>query len=250
MALTPVTEAPATAKTCFVVSPIGAEGSAERSRADWLFHLVISEVLSAHGYAVERADHITQPGLIDIQIIQRLRTADLVIADLTGFNPNVFYEIGIRHCIPNKAVIHMYDGDVRLPFDVQTFRAIPYRISHPKELEKARNDLEAQVKETEAADFQPVTPFQIAIDFEEFTKSGETLKEEITTMVLALANRVSTLEAIVSTPRPAASQTLARARVLAERVGTLLDESNIGVGPMHPEYSPFASSTSSSSLPQ
>ena len=46
---------------------------------------------------VKRADEDPRPGLIDAQMIKDLLVADLVIADLSGVNPNAFYEIGIRH---------------------------------------------------------------------------------------------------------------------------------------------------------
>ena len=48
-------------------------------------------------YQVKRADHDPRPGLIDSQLINDLLNAELVIADLSFVNPNVFYEIGIRH---------------------------------------------------------------------------------------------------------------------------------------------------------
>jgi len=69
-----------------------------------------------------RADQISSPGMIDAQIIRHLIDADLVIADLSGLNPNAFYEIGIRHMVA-KPIIHMQlDGEV-IPFDVMLYRA-------------------------------------------------------------------------------------------------------------------------------
>jgi hypothetical protein len=64
---------------------------------------IIDPVIGKHGYApAVRADHITQQGTINVQVFQHLWNDELVIADLTGdkqnvFNPNVFYELAIRH---------------------------------------------------------------------------------------------------------------------------------------------------------
>ncbi|HET6157752.1 MAG TPA: hypothetical protein VFE34_05370 [Dongiaceae bacterium] len=180
-------------RTCFVIGPIGAEGSAERKRADWLFHLVIEPALSKRAYDVKRADHLSQPGLIDVQIIQQLQAADLVIADLSEFNPNVFYEIGIRHCF-GKPIIHMYSGSARIPFDVSTYRAITYSLDHPKDMEAARAALDAQVVETEADGYRSLTPVQFTLDFAAFKKSDADLKEEMLATVMQLSARVTALE--------------------------------------------------------
>ena len=85
-------------KLCFVVGPIGADGSPERIHADWLLDGIIQPVMAEYReFKIERADQMTQPGMIDAQVINALLNADLVIADLSTLNPNAFYEIGIRH---------------------------------------------------------------------------------------------------------------------------------------------------------
>src|SRR4029077_4166673 len=86
-------------KTCFVVGPIGDAGSPTRGHADWLLDEIIQPVFAEHfkDFEVIRSDKIAQPGMIDSEVINHLLDADLVIADLTFQNPNVFYEMGIRH---------------------------------------------------------------------------------------------------------------------------------------------------------
>jgi hypothetical protein len=97
----------AVTKLCFVVGPIGSEDGEERIHADWLLEGIIQPVLADFSeFTVERADKDPRPGLIDAQLIERLLMADLVIADLSFLNPNVFYEIGIRH-MTQKPIIHM-----------------------------------------------------------------------------------------------------------------------------------------------
>ena len=60
-------------------------------------------------------------GLITKAIIEQIITADLVIADLTGNNPNVFYELAIRHSY-RKPTIQIVKGEIDIPFDVANMR--------------------------------------------------------------------------------------------------------------------------------
>ena len=57
------------------------------------------------------------------QILRRLRDAELVVADLTGRNPNVFYELGIRHMI-GKPAVQIIEDNEHIPFDVAQLRTI------------------------------------------------------------------------------------------------------------------------------
>jgi hypothetical protein len=75
------------------------------------------------GYFVKRADDDAEPGSITSAVINDLINADLVIADLTGFNPNAFYELGIRHAL-KKPAIHIIAQFVKLPFDNAEQRTI------------------------------------------------------------------------------------------------------------------------------
>src|SRR2546429_1032489 len=96
-------------KTCFVVGPIGDEGTPTRERADALLEFIVKRVLEAPPFdmAVRRADEIQKPGLITQQVIERVVNADLVAADLTDHNPNAFYELALRH-VTRKPVVQWY----------------------------------------------------------------------------------------------------------------------------------------------
>lgn len=132
---------------CFVVSPIGSEGSEVRNHADWLLLEIIEPTLKQFdNFEVIRSDKISAPGLIDTQVIRYLLESKIVIADLSMLNPNVFYEIGIRH-MKQLPIIHMQrDGD-DIPFDVSLYRAIKFKMEHPNDLTKARSSLNNAIKE-------------------------------------------------------------------------------------------------------
>jgi hypothetical protein len=88
-------------KLCFVIGPIGAHKSDIRAEADKLLKLIIKRTFRTHfnDYKVVRADEISQPGMVDSQVISSVIDADLVIADLSTKNANAFYELGIRHLL-------------------------------------------------------------------------------------------------------------------------------------------------------
>lgn len=101
------------------------------------------------GYEAVRADEIAEPGSITTQIMQRIFDDDLVIADLTDHNPNVFYELSVRHAIGRPFVQIITEGQ-DIPFDVQGMRLIFYDLTKPASVHKAKADIIGQVKAWES----------------------------------------------------------------------------------------------------
>jgi hypothetical protein len=140
-------------KTCFFISPIGSPDSAERAASDKLLKFIIEPVLKRCGFdRPVRADHITQPGVITSQVFTKLWIDDLVVADLTGSNPNVFYELAVRH-IARKPCVHMIRKGERLPFDVAPNRTVFFDFDIEEadraqtELDKSMNPVEVGITE-------------------------------------------------------------------------------------------------------
>jgi hypothetical protein len=181
-------------KLCFVVGPIGAEDTDTRIHADWLLEEIIQPVMAEFtDFEVKRADQDHRPGLIDAQLINDLLTAELVIADLSGLNPNAFYEIGIRH-MAQKPVIHMQLAAESIPFDVSLYRAIKFSRARPRDLRTAKEVLKAQVQAVLADGYQienPVTNARGRIKLDEHATSGQKL---IMDDLEALAERVEMVE--------------------------------------------------------
>lgn len=88
---------------------------------------VVRRTLEANEWEVVRADRIARPRRITDAIVQAILSSDLVVADLTGENPNVFYELGLAHAAGCDAVLLTQDRSI--PFDVKVERAIMYRAS-------------------------------------------------------------------------------------------------------------------------
>jgi gamma-glutamylcyclotransferase (GGCT)/AIG2-like uncharacterized protein YtfP len=148
-------------KVCFIISPFGTEGSATRAKADELLAYVFRPAAQECGYEVIRGDELPRPGLITPQLIDSLLHAELVIADLTGQNPNVIYELGLRHA-SGRPVIQVTAGDDPLPFDIKDFRTI--QISFPgetlgaKPAEEARTAVVRQMQALELPDSSGSNP--------------------------------------------------------------------------------------------
>jgi hypothetical protein len=116
-------QAPAYEKTCFVIGPISQEGSEQRKHSDMVLETLVARALEGESLVVIRADRIGDPGMISGQVINYLLRSKLVIADLSFHNPNVFYELAIRHMV-GLPTIHVIRGEDVIPFDVKDFRTI------------------------------------------------------------------------------------------------------------------------------
>ncbi|NQN32894.1 hypothetical protein HO915_09420 [Streptococcus suis] len=112
-------------KTCFVVTAIGQAGSQERIHADKVLTYLIEPVCSELNIQVIRVDRETTNGDINESILNHLKNDDLVIADLTGYNANAFYEFGYRQAL-GLPVVPIIKHDQRLPFDVISKRTVFY----------------------------------------------------------------------------------------------------------------------------
>jgi hypothetical protein len=134
-------------KTCFFISRIGAAQSAEREFSDKLLTYILNPVLQRLGYETLRGDQISIPGTINTQVFEYLRKADLVVADLTGRNPNVFYELAVRHMV-NKPFVQVIHNDEQLPFDVAAERTVRFGFD-VADAARAQAEFESMVRATE-----------------------------------------------------------------------------------------------------
>lgn len=190
----PVPQTPPARPICFVISPIGAVGSPDRINADhFLKHLVLKcPAINKYGYDVKRSDHISEPGRITTQIINMVALADLVIADLTGLNPNVFYELALRHASRKPLITCVMNGTT-LPFDLRDFRTIHYSF-HVDEAEQAIGQLDAQIDTVNAPNYRAPDPIGEAIQTLALTSSQDPTEKVLGQLLQTMRQMASRLE--------------------------------------------------------
>ena len=118
---------------CFIVMPFSLEWSND-------VHRVLSEACKALSVHPVRGDDVFTPTDIIVDIWHGINGADFVIADITGRNPNVLYELGIAHTLA-KPVLIISRNAADIPIDLSTRRVIVYGQSH----DNWRGDLETKV---------------------------------------------------------------------------------------------------------
>lgn len=131
-------------KTCFVICPLGEPKSPVRGRSNDVLDQIIRPVMTALGYSVNRADLTPDQTTIPDLISRHIFDDDMIIADLTDCNPNVFYELGKRHAWGGRCV-HLTNDISKLPFDVRHHRVISYDLKDPEALDEARKQLRIAV---------------------------------------------------------------------------------------------------------
>jgi len=190
------------AKTCFVISPIGGDESQTRKWADQTIKHLIGPAAEKHGFVVMRADQEDRAGIITTHIIQRLVGSELVIADLTGRNPNVFYELAVRH-VTRKPLVQIIRAEEDIPFDVQGMRTVKFELNDPDILEQARDALERQVAAV-LEEGEMETPISQAVGQQLALESGDPRQVELA----ELSKSVQALTAEVRASSASRSQTV------------------------------------------
>ncbi len=115
----------------FVAMPFGIKRDSEGNTIDFnrVYAELVRPALESAGLDAFRADEEQQAGDIRSDMFQELLIADLVVADLTLPNPNVWYELGVRHALRARGVVIICGGQVTTAFDLYTDRKLRYAIA-------------------------------------------------------------------------------------------------------------------------
>ncbi|GFZ80882.1 hypothetical protein GCM10011497_06800 [Elstera cyanobacteriorum] len=115
-------------KKCFVIMPISDNKDYSAGHFGRVYEHLIAPAVSQSGYLPVRADDYQRTDCIPITIIRDIVNAELVICDLSSKNPNVMYELGIRHAFSRPTVLIKDDKTSEI-FDVQSLRYLQYESS-------------------------------------------------------------------------------------------------------------------------
>lgn len=180
-------------KNLFIISPIGSEKSTTRGYFDKVRRHIIDPIAQEMGYRPIRADEISRPGTITNHIIEHLRHDDLVVADLTEMNPNVFYELAVRHAVKKPVILMGKKGD-RIPFDLAAQRVIFYDLD-PDNIEQAKIELMRQISEVNSDTFIVDSPIEAAISLETTGPvTEESQMQEVLSILRNLSERLYRIE--------------------------------------------------------
>jgi hypothetical protein len=172
-------------RICFVIAPIGEADSEPRKRSDQVLKHIIIPATSDCGYKAIRADQISEPGMITSQVIQHVVEDPLVVADLTGRNPNVFYELAIRHAI-RKPLIQLIQKSEQIPFDVAGTRTIQVDHRDLDSVVSAKQEIVAQIRALEGNPDKLETPISVSLDLQALRQSGNPEERSRADMLSAL----------------------------------------------------------------
>jgi hypothetical protein len=139
---------------------------------------------------------MSDPGLITGQIIKHLVEDELVIADLTGQNPNVFYELAVRHAARKPTVQMIKRGD-KLPFDVLQSRTIYVDHQDLEDVKSAKQELGGQIKVCETSPESVDSPISTVVDLLELRGSSnpfETVSESLLSVLTSLDRKVDRVQ--------------------------------------------------------
>ena len=133
---------------CFVDMPFGQKPDLKSGVVvdfDQIYNDAIKPAIESCGLEALRGDEERTGGIIHGAMFARLLLAEFVVADLTLANPNVFYELGIRHAAKPFTTVPIFANVSALPFDVALVRAVGYELKKGKLTKAAAKKLKSQL---------------------------------------------------------------------------------------------------------
>ena len=140
-------------RKCFVIMPFGLKKDEDKARRidfNRIYTAIIKpgvESLNDRGINIKciRSDEVQQAGLIHERMIRYIADADVAVVDLTTANPNVYYELGVRHALRDRVTVLLRRKGKPNPFNIAGLSTIEYDISR-KSASKAREDIATYIQ--------------------------------------------------------------------------------------------------------
>ena len=143
-------------KKCFVIMPFSETQSCTEQKWTEIFEYIIKPAIeeSKLGYECERS--VAKRENMIKGILEGLNRANVVIADLTDNNPNVFYELGVRHTLANRTIL-IAQGKKHIPFDLRPY-PVTFYSEAPAEITKFKRDIKEMLEDIEENPERPDNP--------------------------------------------------------------------------------------------
>lgn len=177
-------------RSCFVIMPIADMAGYDSRHFDRVYNHLIKPACNASGFKPIRADEVNNSNLIVLDILKRIVESDIAICDLSGRNPNVMYELGLRQAF-NKKTVLIKDDRTLSPFDVQAFRYCEYDSS--LRIDNAFNNiksLEKAISSTFDADSNDVNSIVQLLSIEPAKVGEKTQLSKQDTLIFETLNQI------------------------------------------------------------
>lgn len=191
---------------CFIITPIGDDTDPIRRHIEGIIDAALRPALEDK-YDLVVAHRISEPGSITKQIITEIYSAKLVVANLTNRNPNVMYELALRHSL-GKPVIMIAEKGTPLPSDIVMERTIFYQ-NDARGVIELRESIAAAEKEidydkTESPIYNVLHDVLKDRQIIEFSESQSISQENDgnATVLKYILQKLTNLEDAVQTSRP------------------------------------------------
>ena len=117
-------------KTCFVASPFGRKQTGQGTVVDFerLYLDAVKPAVTEAGFRPLRVNDLSGSAVIHKAQISAIMNSDAMVADVTTFNPNTLYEIGMRHAINPGPTVVMFNNQERMPYDLQPYYSVRYEM--------------------------------------------------------------------------------------------------------------------------
>ena len=138
---------------CFVIMPFGEKADMDGRVINfdvvyrYIIRDAIAELRGKENLKIEclRCDDIDEAGSIDVDMFSSILDADIAIVDITTGNPNVFYELGIRHSLRDNVTVIIRREGGGLPFNIQGLRVIDYDPANIESFDRAKTKIQRYV---------------------------------------------------------------------------------------------------------
>jgi hypothetical protein len=129
-------------ETCFVIMPFGEKADATGRTVDFddVYRLLLKDAIEgAAGVVSVRCDEIAKAGWIHAEMIKSIADSPLAIVDISTLNPNVFYELGVRHALKPSGTVLIRSKGTATPFNIEGFNCIDYDLTDQRSRSEFRD---------------------------------------------------------------------------------------------------------------
>jgi macro domain-containing protein len=136
-------------KKCFVIMPFGKKKDIDGYEVDFdrVYHELIYKAVKELGVDCERCDEIIGTGSIHKKMFRGIFDADVSVVDITSLNPNVFYELGVRHALHKYVTLVIRkNSSLRIPFNINGLTILGYDMDSEEQLESSRKKIRDHIQ--------------------------------------------------------------------------------------------------------